>query len=287
MTKTALVTGGSHGIGQGIAVVLAEKGFDVVITYRSRPEGAEETRVAVEALGRRCVVLKAELSQADAPQRVVDEAYDALGRLDLVVCNAANPGGRGSLLTATAERVDTLYASNFRNYILTAGAGARYMVRDGVKGGIIFITSSRAQRAYPDDYLYGGFKAGIERACQSMALDLSAYGIRVNCVAPGCIWPGHGIPEGREEHDFLREGVPLHRSGTPREVGEAVAYLASEAAGYVTGISLRVDGGLILPGMREGTEPSALWYSPEWREQTYEEAMEQLRAHEQEKEAST
>ena len=287
MTKTVLVTGGSHNIGQGIAVVLAEKGYDVAITYRSRPEGAEETRRAVEALGRRCVVIRAELSEADAPQRVVDEAYEALGGLDLAVCNAANPGGRGSLLTATAEYIDGLYASNFRNYVLTAGAAARYMVRDGVKGGILFVTSSRAQRAYPDDYLYGGFKAGIERACQSMALDLSAYGIRVNCVAPGCIWPGHGIPEDREEHEFLREGVPLHRSGTAREVGEAVAYLASDAAGYVTGISLRVDGGLILPGMREGAEPNALWYNPQWREDTYKEAMEQLRAHEQERKAST
>ena len=282
MPKTALVTGGSHNIGQGIAIVLAEKGYDVAITYRSRPEGAEDTRRAVEALGRRCIVTKAELSEADAPQRVVDEAYEGLGGLDLVVCNAANPGGRGSLLTATTEYIDGLYASNFRNYILTAGAGARYMVRDGVKGGIIFITSSRAQRAYSEDFLYGGFKAGIERAFQSMALDLSAYGIRVNCVAPGCVWSGHGIPE----NAFLREGVPLHRSGTAREVGEAVAYLASDEAGYVTGISLRMDGGLILPGMREGSEPSALWYNPEWRKQVYEEAMEQLRAHEQEREAS-
>ncbi len=286
MEKTALVTGGSHNIGQGIAVVLAEKGYDVAITYRNRPEGAEDTRRAVEALGRRCFVMHAELGEPDAPQQVVDWAYEVLGGLELVVCNAANPGGRGSILTATPERVNELYASNFRNYILTAGAGARYMVRDGVRGGIIFITSSRAQRAYPDDYLYGGFKAGIERACQSIALDLSAYGIRVNCVAPGCIWQREGGCPDPEEYTFLRDGVPLHRSGTAREVGDAVAYLASPEAGYVTGISLRLDGGLILPGMREGRDPSALWYSTEWREETLREAMEQLKVHTEEREDS-
>ncbi len=160
------------------------------------------------------------------------------------------------------------------------------MVRDGVRGGIIFITSSRAQRAYPDDYLYGGFKAGIERACQSIALDLSAYGIRVNCVAPGCIWQREGGCPDPEEYTFLRDGVPLHRSGTAREVGDAVAYLASPEAGYVTGISLRLDGGLILPGMREGRDPSALWYSTEWREETLREAMEQLKVHTEEREDS-
>ena len=93
MEKTALVTGGSHNIGQGIAVVLAEKGYDVAITYRNRPEGAEDTRRAVEALGRRCFVMHAELGEPDAPQQVVDWAYEVLGGLELVVCNAVNPGG--------------------------------------------------------------------------------------------------------------------------------------------------------------------------------------------------
>ncbi len=284
MSKKALVTGGSHNIGQGIAVVLAEKGYDVAITYRSRADGAEETRKAVEALGRKCYVFQAELSQEDAPQRVVDQAYDALDGLDLTVCNAANPSGRGSILSATPEFINNLFALNFRNYLLTASASSRYMVRDGVPGVILFITSSRARRAYPDDYLYGGFKAGIERACESMAIDLCRYGIRVNCVAPGCIWMRDGGCPDPEEYPFLKNGIPLHRSGTAREVGEAVAYLASEEAGYITGISLRVDGGLILPGMREGKEPNALWYDSNWQDKVRAEAMEMLENHRKEME---
>lgn len=281
MGKTALVTGGSHNIGQGIAVVLAEHGWDVAITYRSRRDGAEETRRTIEALGRTCHVFQANLEEADGPQKAVDAAYKALGHLDLCVCNAGRDT-RGSILTVTAEDLALIYETNYRNYILTAGAAARYMVRDKVKGSIVFITSSRAEQAYPDDFLYGGFKGAIKRACESIALDLSAYGIRVNCVAPGATWPhASGDPE-KETNEFLRQSVPMHRSGTARDMGEAVAYLAEKGT-YATGITLRLDGGLILPGLREGSDP-VIWWNPQWRETVTQTAMDMLEAHEKEAE---
>ncbi len=282
MGKTALVTGGSHNIGQGIAIVLAEHGWDVAITYRNRKDGAEETRKAIEALGRKCYVFQASLEQADGPQKAVDAAYDALGHLDLCVCNAGRDT-RGSILTATAEELAMIFENNYRNYILTAGAAARYMVRDGIKGSIIFITSSRAEQAYPEDFLYGGFKGAIKRACESIALDLSAYGIRVNCVAPGAVWPHASEDPEKETNEFLRKSIPLHRSGTPRDMGEAVAYMAEKAT-YATGITLRLDGGLILPGLVEGGEPD-IWYRPQWREDVTKKAMEMLEAHEKERKA--
>ena len=188
MNKTALITGGSHNIGQGIAIVLAEHGYDVAITYNSRKEGAIETQQEIEKLGRKCFIYQASLEKAEVPQQIVDQAHKDLGRLDLMVCNAGNGGFRGSILTITPENVDEVYTVNFRNYMLCAGAAARHMVADKIEGNIIFITSSRAEMAYPDDYLYGGFKACVKRATESMALDLSSYNIRVNCVAPGATW---------------------------------------------------------------------------------------------------
>ena len=133
MNKTALVTGGSHNIGQGIAIVLAEHGYDVAITYNSRREGAEDTQKQIEALGRKCFIYQASLEKPEVPQQIVDQAHKDLGgRLDLMVCNAGNGGFRGSILTITPENVDEVYTVNFRNYMLCAGAAARHMVADKV-----------------------------------------------------------------------------------------------------------------------------------------------------------
>lgn len=272
MSKTAIITGGSHNIGQGIAIVLAEQGYDVAITYRSRKEGAVETQQKVEALGHKCFIYYASLDEADAPQRIVDQAYQDLGHIDLMVNNAADGGARGSVLTSTPEKVDRVYNLNFRNYILCAGAAARYMVKDGIEGNIIFITSSRGDRAYPEDYLYGGFKAGIKRATESMALDLSAYNIRVNCVAPGATWPDDPNRTDRNYSPFVKESIPLHRVASAREIGEAVAFIASDKASYITGIQLRIDGGLILPGLMEGYDKIP-WVRESWVRENYEEAM--------------
>ena len=274
MSKTALVTGGSHNIGQGIAIVLAEKGYDVAITYNTRLEGAMETKRAVEALGRRCFVYQASLNEIDVPARTVNKAHEDLGHIDLMVCNAGRDS-RVSILAVTEEDLRFLYENNYRNYILCASAAARHMVNDRIAGSIIFITSTRGEQAYPDDFVYGGFKAAIRRACESIALELSAYNIRVNCVAPGATWPaspGHDP----DKIPFIRDSIPLHRSGTARDNGEAVAFLASDEASYITGVSLRVDGGLILPGLMEGYEPIP-WVRKEWLNKTKEKGMELLK----------
>lgn len=277
MNKTAIVTGGSHNIGQGIAIVLAENGYDVAITYNRRKEGAEETKAQIEKLGRKCFIYQASLEKAEVPQQIVDQAHKNLGgRIDLLVCNAGNGDFRGSILTATPENVDEVYTVNFRNYILSAAAAARHMVADKIAGNIIFITSSRAEMAYPDDYLYGGFKACIKRAVESMALDLSAYNIRVNCVAPGATWQAKPGEEYRLHSPFVTESIPLHRVGTARDIGESVAFMASEKASYITGTTIRVDGGLILPGMLE-TDDKIPWVEEEWKKKNYEEAMNMVK----------
>ena len=136
-------------------------------------------------------------------------------------------------------------------------AAATQMVRAKISGSIINITSTRAERAYPCDAVYGGVKAALNRASQSAALDLAPYGIRVNCVAPGAIAVRSKeylqklsiIPV--DFWDELGTRIPLGRSGTPEDIANAVAFLASDQASYITGEILRVDGGLILPGMPE------------------------------------
>lgn len=271
--KTALVTGGSSGIGQGIAQVLAEEGYDVAITYGHNPEGAEKTRKDVEALGRRCFAYQAFLQEADAPERAVKQAVSDLGHIGLLVSNAGRTVFK-PLMLSTAADLDELYALNYRGYLLAAAAAARHMALSGIRGSILFVTSSRAERAYPYDCLYGGLKAALKRSCESLALELSPFGIRVNCIAPGAT-------QVREEWDGTHDGfagrIPAGRLGTPRECGQVAAFLASEKAGYITGVTVRMDGGLILPGLPEwdfGRESGRGWSRPE----VNEELMEAIRS---------
>ena len=272
--KCAMVTGASSNIGQGIAIVLAEYGYDLAITYASNEDGARDTQRQIEALGRRCFVYEAHLELPDAPEKAVNRAARDLGRLDVMVCNAGRDM-RNSVLTTTAEELDFLYTNNLRNYFLCVGAAARHMVHDGIEGSILMIGSVRGRLPHPDDFYYGAIKAAMERACKSMALDLSAHNIRVNCIAPGAIWkPGKdGKPR---TSAFTEESIPLHRTGKAREIGEAAAFLAGEKAAYITGITLLVDGGLSLPGLWE--QPDAIpWKSPLWTPKQREKAMEMLR----------
>lgn len=272
--KTALITGGSRHIGQGIAIVLAEYGYDIAITYATSPDGAKETQKQVEALGRRCFIYKAHLEKPDVPEKTVNQARADLGQLDVLVCNAGKDT-RNSVLTATAEDLDYLYTNNLRNYFLCIGAAARHMVNDKTEGSIIMITSVRGQLPHPDDFYYGGIKAAMDRACKSMALDLSAYNIRINCIAPGAIWKPD--EDGNyPETPFLKESIPLHRSGYVRDIGEAAAFLAGKRSAYITGTTLLVDGGLSLPGLLERHD-AIPWDYPNRKHKTYEKAMDMLK----------
>ena len=195
-----------------------------------------------------------------------------------MVSNAGH-GLRTSVINAAPENIDELYELLYRAYMLGAGAAARHMIRDGIRGNIVFTTSSRGTRAYPDDFIYCGIKAGIEHSMRCIALDLSRYGIRVNCMAPGTTQSGKPSPRRAEKvrargsapRPFVTESIPLHRTGTAQDDGETVAFLVSDRASYITGETIRVDGGLILPGLLEGYD-EITWYSEDWWNQQYEQA---------------
>jgi len=250
MKKNAFVTGGSRGIGAGIVRVLAESGYDVAFTYNSQAEAAEAVQKDVTALGSRCFYYQASLHEDGVPEKITARAISDLGGIDLLVCNAGLTR-HNTLLTLTQEFIDFLYKLNFRSYLLCAKTAATDMVNRGAKGNIIFITSTRGIRAYPEDAIYGGLKSALNRAAESMALDMAKHNIRVNCIAPGATavrgdFSGESLKSGA-----FAERIPLKRYGSPREIGYLVKYMASDEAAYMTGNIVKLDGGLILPGMPE------------------------------------
>jgi glucose 1-dehydrogenase len=248
--KKALVTGGSRGIGRGIALVMASEGYDLAITYSTKKEEAEETaRVINREYGRKCVVFQASMENEDTPCKLVEQAIGELDHLDVLVNNAGVTMTE-SITELTIEKMNFLINLNFKAYLLAAQAAAKHMIHRQIKGNIINITSTRGSRAYPGDAVYGGLKAAIIRATESIALDLAPYHIRVNCIAPGATQVLNS-KEADRHSEIFGQRIPLGRVGLPYDVGNTVVWLASDKASYITGINIRVDGGLILPGMPE------------------------------------
>jgi glucose 1-dehydrogenase len=248
--KTVLVTGGSRGIGRGVAFEFAKAGYDLTIGHWQDEEQATQTADRIrDEWGRHCHVVPGNLADADTAGATVKAALQAMGHIDVLVNNAGITRIHG-INELDLEITDQLYMLNFRAPLLLMKEVSRHMIESGIKGSILNITSSRAERAYPGDAVYGGLKAGLMRASQSAALDLAPYGIRVNCIGPGATL----LREDLSPEDGFGGRIPLGRMGTPDDIGQIAVWLASAQAYYITGINLRADGGLILPGMPEGSD---------------------------------
>lgn len=257
MAIGALVTGGSSGIGAEVARVLAQAGYHLVLSHFEDDENADQVRHAIiDQYGVRCSVFAGNLADASVPSQLAEYALQEWGTVSVLVNNA------GVTRMASVEEfqlgmIDHVFGLNFRAPLLLARDIGNHMIHRGVSGVIINIASTRAFRAYPRDSIYGGLKSALVRATESMALDLARYDIRVNCIAPGAIQ----VRQRASLDTFyqrLGHRIPLGRVGQPDDVARAVRWLVSEEAAYVTGTTIRVDGGLILPGMPErlpeGTE---------------------------------
>jgi len=252
--KVALVTGAGAGIGRGIAKVLAEKGYRLALTYKSSSDGILDVAEDIRHIyGKEPLVIQSDLTVRSESENTIRKVIEEFGRIDLLV-NNAGIGIHEELTELEEDALDMTVNLDFRAPMLLSKYAVREMIAQQIPGNIIFITSSRGERAYPKDSIYGGMKAALIRAAQSLALEWAPHGIRVNCVAPGATV--HKLEQSAEEEP-LGSKIPLGRLGTPSDIGEAIAWLSSDKASYITGINLRVDGGLILPGMPEDTSPEA------------------------------
>jgi NAD(P)-dependent dehydrogenase (short-subunit alcohol dehydrogenase family) len=232
----ALVTGGAARVGRAIALGLARHGCDVAIGYHASAEAARATVRDLTALGVRALALRADLADAAAARRLVTEAARRLGRLDLLVNNAA-VFERTPLDTTTPAQFDRAIAVNVRGAFFCAQAAARIMRRRG--GRIVNIADVGASRAWPGYIPYGISKAGVVMLTRGLAAALAPR-IQVNAVAPGVVLLPEGFPSrmGRR----LAARVPMGRHGRPDDVAEAVCFFAT-CPDYITGQVLHVDGG--------------------------------------------
>lgn len=258
--KTALVTGGERGIGKGIVLRLARAGYDIFFTYYFSSGKAVELQQEIQAMGRCCFTQKADFRNASEAEQVVKAAAGQLGKLDLVVNNASIMPPRMYQYEYTAEHIDEVLGVNYRGYMLIMRDAMRYWIKNGRCGSIINIASESAISSHQKFSLYGGIKAAILRSSANAALDGAPYGIRVNCVLPGCIdtisgeavaEKGASKSEAERREAFAARQIPLQRQGTAAEIGNAVLWLASQEAAYITGANLTVDGGLTLLGLTD------------------------------------
>ena len=242
--KVAVVTGGSRGIGRAICLQLAEKGAKVVINYVSRSEAAEETKAQVEAIGGECLLVKFNVADTSEVQEAFKEIIAECGRIDILVCNAGIT--RDSLLIKMKEDAwDEVMAVNLKGAFNCIKEGCRPMMKKRW-GRIIVVTSVVGFAGNAGQVNYSAAKAGLVGLARSSARELASRGITVNCVAPGFIDTDmtSDLPETVKEK-MLAE-IPLGAFGQPDDIAGAVAYLASDAARYVTGQVIHVNGGMFM-----------------------------------------
>jgi len=238
--KRALVTGGSRGIGAAIARQLAADGADVALTYEKSADRAEALAAELRALGRKAVAIQADAGSTDGPAKAVEGAVAGLGGLDILVNNAGIAGGT-LFADQSLEEIDALLNVNIRGVILTTKAALPHI---GEGGRIISISSVLADRVpFGGVTVYSASKSALQAFTLGLSRELGAQGITVNLVKPGATDTDMNPADGPNAPGML-PGISLGRYGQPHEIASAVAFLAGPGAGYITGTSILVDGGV-------------------------------------------
>lgn len=250
--RVALVTGSRRGIGRAINLALARDGYNIVVNDYEIDDNAHQTAAAIRALGREAHILQGDLGDAASIQRLVQGTIEHFGRLDVLVNNAATWVWE-DFIDAQESSWDRMVDVGLKGPFLCSQAAARQMIQQKTGGAIVNISSVHRMRVWAQDTIYGIVKAGIVRLTESMAYELGPYGIRVNAVAPGYIdsrVPNPSEPPiGQPSYaSYVEPRTPLRRVGLPEDIANAVAFLVSERASFITGQCLGVDGGVLLGG---------------------------------------
>jgi 3-oxoacyl-[acyl-carrier protein] reductase len=242
--RVAIVTGGTRGIGRAIALRLAAEGANVAVSYRSNDDAAEETAEAVRAAGVACEVFKGDVASPEDVQALFKGVSDVFGRVDILVNNAGIT--RDNIMMRMKEdEFDEVLRTNLGGTYLCTRAALRPMVR-ARWGRIVNVSSVVGLVGNAGQANYAASKAGIIGFTKSVAREVAQRGITANAVAPGYVETEltGSLPE--EVKDRIRSQVPMGRFGEAEEVAEVVAFLAGEGAGYVTGQTIAVDGGMTM-----------------------------------------
>ena len=245
--KVALVTGASSGIGAASAKVMAELGADVAITYLHNQAGAEKIRDQIIAMGRRAFAIHADVRDSDQITATVSRVNQELGPIDILLNNAGSLVERKKNLEMTIDLWDDVINLNLTSAMLCLKAVAPSMV-ERKSGTIINVVSIAAHNGGgPGAGAYSAAKAGLIALTKSQAKELAPHGVRVNAISPGTIdTPFHEVFSTAEMLKAAVATIPLGRLGTPEDCAKVVAFLASDAAGYVIGETIEVNGGQLM-----------------------------------------
>jgi glucose 1-dehydrogenase/3-oxoacyl-[acyl-carrier protein] reductase len=244
--RIAVVTGAGQGIGRGIAEACAKEGADVVVNDIKLDSRTEEVACNIRKLGQRALTIQGDVSRRCDLERLFEEAWQQLGPIDILVNNA----GIETIvpfMELTDQQWDDVVHVNLKGGWMAAQIFCKRLIAEGRKGSIVNIGSIQAGRVLPGRTHYAPSKLAIEALTRNMSAEVGSYGIRVNCVHPGLIdtpmtsW----VMNSAEILPQVVAQISLGRTGTPCDIGKAVAFLASDDAGYITGQSLYVDGGWV------------------------------------------
>jgi len=245
-TKVALVTGGSRGIGRAIVELLAERGFRVMFTYASRAADATSVEAAINKTGAQAGSMRADVAEAQSARSVVQATLAKFGRIDVLVNNAVTHLPDVAIADTSAAEWDRVIQTNLYGPFHMVQAVLPHM-RERKSGNIVNLSSNITNRFPPRNAAYTVSKVGLEAFTRILSKEEGRNGIRVNAVGPGPIRTDMleetMVKIGPERADAFIKSVPLGRKGEPREIAEAVAFLVSDAASYMTGQIVFVNGG--------------------------------------------
>lgn len=242
--KVALVTGGSRGIGRAIVLALAQRGADVAINFAGNVAAAEQVAAEVQQLGRKAILVQGDVADTEACAAMVDKVVSELGRIDILVNNAGITRD-GLLMRMKEADWDAVLTTNLKGVFNCTKAAVKYMMKQRA-GKIVNISSVVGVMGNAGQANYAAAKAGVIGFTKSVAKEVASRGITANAVAPGFIATDMTSVLPEKVVEEMAAGIPLKRAGQPEDVANAVLFLVSDEAAYITGQTLHVDGGMVM-----------------------------------------